>query len=100
MQFRNTTPTAVLITARTTDTSMTVEFWGTRQYDKVKAVFGPRKDVVPFTTITDTGDTCLGQGGSDGFHIDVERQFVNDRVVVRSDVFSTTYKPSPQVICG
>lgn len=100
MKFRNTTPYAVLITARTTNTSMTVQFWGTRQYDKIKAVFGPRTQVTPYTTITDTGPSCLGQEGSDGFRIDVERRFVNDRVVVRSDVFTTAFKPSPRVVCG
>ena len=100
MTFRNTSPNAVFIAASTTDTSMTVEFWGTRQFDKVKAVFGPRRDVVPFSTLTDPSPTCLEQSGSDGFTIDVERRFINDRSVVRSETFTTAYRPSPRVLCS
>lgn len=100
MKFRNDLPHAVLITARTTDTSMTVEFWGTRQYDKVKAVFGPRRDVVPYSSVSDSSPECLGQAGSDGFTIDVQRRFVTDREVVRSETITTTYRPSPRVICN
>ena len=100
MTFRNTSPNAVFIAASTTSTSMTVEFWGTRQFDKVKAVFGPRRDVVPYPTVTDPSPTCLGQSGSEGFTIDVERRFINDRSVVRTETFTTAYRPSPRVLCS
>lgn len=100
MTFRNSSPNAVFIAASTTDTSMTVEFWGTRQFDKVKAVFGPRRDVAPYPTVTDPSPTCLGQSGSDGFTIDVERRFIKDRSVVRTETFTTAYRPSPRVLCS
>ena len=100
MQFRNSLPNAVLITARTTNTSVTVEFWGTRQFDKVKAIFGPKRDVVPYATVADTSASCLGQEGSSGFTIDVERRFISEREVVRSETTTTTYRPAPRVICA
>lgn len=100
MKFKNSSPNAVLITARTTNTSVTVEFWGTRQFDKVKAVFGPKRDVVPYATVADTSASCLGQEGSSGFTIDVERRFISEREVVRSETTTTTYRPAPRVICA
>ena len=100
MKFKNSSPNAVLITARTTNTSVTVEFWGTRQFDKVKAVFGPKRDVVPYATVADPSASCLGQEGSSGFTIDVERRFISEREVVRSETTTTTYRPAPRVICA
>lgn len=99
MRFRNDSATAVLITARTTDTSVTVEFWGTRTYDRVKAVFGPRNNVVPYQTVYDDAPSCLGQDGVPGFTIDVERRFVVNGTVVRREVIASTYRPSPRVVC-
>lgn len=100
MTFRNTSKNAVFISAKTTNTSMTVEFWGTREFDKVKAVFGPRRDVVPYSTVIDRSSGCLGQDGSDGFSIDVDRLFIKDRTTVRSQTFTTSYRPSPRVVCS
>ena len=100
MSFRNNTPYGVFITTSMTNTSMTVNFWSTRIYDEVKAEFGPRMNVRPYSTIYDKSDKCLGQGGTDGFTIDVDRVFINDGVEQRRETITTTYKPSPEVICG
>lgn len=99
MRFRNDTPNAVFITAKTTDTSMKVAFWGTRQYDDIHAEFGPRMSVVPYTTIYDESSRCLGQSGVDGFSIDVDRVFVIAGQEVRRETIRTAYRPSPRVIC-
>ena len=99
MRFRNDAATAVLITARTTNTSVTFEFWGTRTYDRIKAVFGPRTNIVPYRTVYDDAPTCLGQSGEPGFTIDVERRFIVDRAVVRREAITSTYQPAPRVIC-
>ena len=48
MKFRNDTPNAVFITAGTTNSSMTVSFWGTKEYDEIAAEFGERTNIVPF----------------------------------------------------
>ncbi|MDO8307185.1 MAG: VanW family protein [Actinomycetota bacterium] len=100
MRFRNDSPYAVLLKARTTNTSMTVSFWGTRIYDEIKAEFGPRTDIVPFDTITDTSPQCLGQSGVSGFDITVDRVFYVAGAEVRREPIHTEYRPAPRVVCG
>jgi vancomycin resistance protein YoaR len=100
MKFRNPYDTPVYIQASATSTSVTVSFWGVPVYSDIKAEFGPRRDIKPFKTIYDESDTCLGQGGMEGFAIDVDRVFYNDGVEVKRETITTKYKPSPEVICG
>lgn len=99
MKFRNPGPNAVFITAGITNTSVTVSFWGTKQYD-IEAEFGPRRNIVPFEKIYDGSDTCLGQEGVDGFTITVDRVFYKDGVEVKREPITTRYKPAPKVVCG
>lgn len=100
MQFTNNTPYGVFITTSMTNTSMTVNFWSTKVYDKITAEFGARKNIRPFQTIYDKSDKCSGQGGMDGFTIDVARVFYQGGKEVKREVISTNYRPSPKVICG
>jgi len=100
MKFKNPYSDAVYIQASATSTSITVSFWGTPVYSEIKAEFGPRTDVKPFKTIYDESSTCLGQGGMEGFTIDVDRVFYKDGVEVKRQTITSKYKPSPEVICG
>ena len=100
MRFRNDTPHAVLITSGITNGSITVSFWGTKEFSDIQAEFGERRDIVPFATIYDKSDTCLGQGGVDGFAITVDRVFYKDGAEVAREPITTRYKPAPEVICG
>lgn len=100
MQFRNDTPHGVLITTRMTPTSITVSMWGTKVYDRVRDVSGPRTGVVRYRTVYDPSATCHAQSGVDGFSIVVTRVFVKDHEVVRREPIRTRYVPSPQVVCG
>ncbi len=100
MKFKNDTPCGVLITASTTPTSMTVSFWGTKQYDQVKAEFGPRTGVTKYSTVYDDSKQCLGQSGVNGFAIDVDRVFIKDGEEARRETISTRYRATPEVICG
>ena len=79
---------------------MTVNFWSTKVYDDIKAEFGPKTNIKPFATIYDKSDKCLGQDGSQGFDIDVDRVFYKDGAEVKRETISTAYKPAPKVICG
>jgi vancomycin resistance protein YoaR len=99
MKFRNDTPHGVLITTVMRDTSLTVTMWGTKAYDKVTAVSGPRTDVRPFKTEYDTTSACHAQSGEPGFGIVVTRQFYRAGKLVRSEPIVTRYQPSPQVEC-
>jgi vancomycin resistance protein YoaR len=100
MKFRNDTPNAVFITSSITNGSMTVSFWGTKEYDAIEAEFGKRTNVVPFTKVYDDSKDCLGQSGVDGFTITVDRVFYKDGVEVKREPITTRYKPAPEVICG
>ena len=100
MSFRNDTPCGVLLTTRMTPTSMTVDFWGTKQFDDIDAEFGPRRDVTEFATVYDTSDTCLGQQGVNGFSIDVDRVFIKGGEEVKRERITTRYKATPKVVCG
>jgi vancomycin resistance protein YoaR len=100
MKFRNDTPNAVFITAGITNTSMTVSFWGTKQYDEITAEFGKRTGIVPFQKIYDESEGCLGQSGVDGFTITVDRVFYKGGEEVRREPITTRYKPAPDVTCG
>ena len=100
MKFKNPYANPVYIQASANSTSVTVSFWGTPEYSDIKAEFGPRRDIKPFKTIYDESDTCLGQGGMEGFAIDVDRVFFKDGVEVNRQTITTKYKPSPEVICG
>ena len=100
MKFRNPGPNAVFITAGITNGSMTVSFWGTKEYDDIKADFHKRHDMVPFEKVYDDSDSCLGQAGVDGFTITVDRVFYKDGAEVKREPITTKYKPAPNVICG
>jgi vancomycin resistance protein YoaR len=100
MKFRNNTPNAVFITAGTTNSSMTVSFWGTKEYDNITAEFGERKSIVPYEKIYDESEDCLGQNGVDGFTITVDRVFYKDGEEVEREPITTRYKPAPDVTCG
>lgn len=98
--FENDTPNGVLIKASTTGTSVTVDFWGTKQFDEIRSVTGPRTRPTPFVTQYDQRPTCSSTSGSDGFDIAVTRVFVAGGRDVDREEFRTRYKPQPRIICG
>ena len=100
MSFKNDTPHAVLVTTIMKNTSITVSIWGTKVYDQIKAVSGPRYNVVPAGgTQYDTTPTCHAQGGMEGFSIDVYRVFLKGGKEVKREKITTRYRPSPTVLC-
>jgi vancomycin resistance protein YoaR len=100
MTFRNDTKSAVLIKTTMRNTSLTVSMYGTKVYDKVRAVSGPRENVRPFKTLYDDSSTCHAQAGSPGFSIVVTRVFYKGGEVVKREPIRTVYRPSPTVKCG
>jgi vancomycin resistance protein YoaR len=100
MKFKNTNPYPVLITTAMTNGSMKATFWGTKEYDKIEAESSKRRHNIPFDTVYDSSDKCLGQEGVDGFWITVDRVFYKGGVEVKREPITTHYKPAPKVICG
>jgi vancomycin resistance protein YoaR len=100
MKFRNDTKHAVLIKTIMRNTSLTVNMYGTKVYDKIRAVSGPRENVRAYKTIYNDEKGCLAQSGSPGFSIVVTRVFYQDGEVVKREPIKTVYRPSPRVVCG
>ena len=100
MKFRNPEATGVFITARTTRSSLTIEMWGTKHYDEIRAISGPKVDIRSFQTINSRGPECLEQEGMIGFKITVDRVFIKDGVEVKREPNTTTYRPTPAVRCS
>jgi vancomycin resistance protein YoaR len=99
MKFTNTSPNAVLIKTKMTDSSMKVTFWGTRQYDSIEAEFGERINISQPKKIVMTNKKCVPQEGIEGFTITVDRVFVKDGVEVIREPMTTIYNAGPDIVC-
>jgi vancomycin resistance protein YoaR len=97
-KFTNTTDGGILVQVTTTDTSITVTFWGTKTYD-VTATKSARYDVVQPRKIVDDGPDCINQTPVVGFKVDVGRVFRQGGKVVRTQKFTTNYRPEDDVTC-
>ena len=98
--FENDSPHGVLIKTSYTGTSITVTFWGTRRFDRVKALTGPRTRIRDFGTEYVDREDCTATEGEKGFDIVVTRVFVDGGREIRRERFTTRYKPEPRFICG
>lgn len=99
LKFKNDTPAGILITTKMTKTGLTVNMWGEKQYDAVKAVSGPKMNTKPFSKEEASGPSCVEQAGVPGFSIEVDRLFYKGAEQVKKQTFTTTYIPAAQVTC-
>jgi vancomycin resistance protein YoaR len=97
-KFTNTTDGGVLIQIAVTDSSITVTFWGTKKYD-VTATKSARYDIVQPKKFTDPGPDCLDQNPVPGFKVDVGRIIKQGGKVVKTQKFTTNYRPEDDVTC-
>lgn len=101
MKFRNDGPYPVLITTKMTNSSMTVDFWGTKVYDNIEAEFGERTSIrKPETIYRKKKDGCSPQAGIPGFSINVDRVFYQAEEEVKRETIRTFYRAAPEVKCG
>ena len=82
----------MLIQVATTSSSITVTFWGTKKYD-VTATKSARYDVVQPKEVSDPGPDCLDQNPVPGFKVDVGRIIKQGGKVVKTEKFTTNYRP-------
>lgn len=87
------------IQARSTDTSLTISFLGTKKYDEIRATKGPRTNITPPGKRTGSGDTCEVQTPLEGFDVTVGRTFVQGGKEVKHEDFKTHYTPRDEVTC-
>lgn len=97
-KFTNTTDGGVLIQVSTTNTSITVSFWGTKKYD-VTATKSARYDIVQPKKYSDDGPDCIDQSPVVGFKVDVGRILKQNGKVVKTQKFTTNYRPEDDVTC-
>ncbi len=97
-KFTNTTDGGILMQVRTTDTSITVTYWGTKKYD-VTATKSARYDIVQPKKYEDDGEECIDQNPVVGFKVDVGRILKQGGKVVRTEKYTTNYRPEDDVTC-
>jgi len=99
MKFTNTSPNAVFISTKMTNTSMKVTFWGTKQYDEIRAEFGERTNIRQPQKIVNRTKKCTPQAGIQGFTITVDRVFIKDGAEVEREPMTTVYRAGPEIVC-
>ncbi|WP_328483312.1 VanW family protein [Streptomyces sp. NBC_00377] len=99
LRFANDSGHALYIQAEATDTSVTVNFIGTRKYDEVRSVTGPRTKVTQPRRKVSTDEKCVPQTPLEGFDVTVDRVFYDDGREVRREPFRTHYTPRDEVTC-
>ncbi|WP_314219460.1 VanW family protein [Streptomyces zaehneri] len=99
LKFANDSGHALYIQAEATDTSVTVTFLGTRKYDEIKSVTGPRTHVRQPERKVSTDGKCVPQTPLEGFDVTVDRVFYNDGREVRREPFRTHYTPRDEITC-
>ncbi|MET9818890.1 VanW family protein [Streptomyces sp. NPDC006355] len=99
LRFTNDSGKAIYIQAESTDTSVTVSFLGTRKYDEIKSVKGPRTEVKkPEKKVSDDKE-CVPQTPLEGFDVTVERVFYDGGREVKREPFRTHYTPRDEIVC-
>ncbi|MGW0611416.1 VanW family protein [Streptomyces sp. NPDC002788] len=99
LRFTNDSGKALYIQAESTDMSVTVSFLGTRKYDEVKSVKGPRTAVKKPERKESDDKECVPQSPLEGFDVTVERVFLDDGREVRREPFRTHYTPRDEIVC-
>lgn len=100
LRFANDSGKALYVQAEATDTSITITFLGTKRYDEIRAVKGPRTNVKPPAVRTDNGPKCEPQSPLEGFDVAVDRVFVKGGQEVKRETMKTRYTPRDSVTCG
>ena len=99
LRWRNDSPYGVLVKTSYTGTSITVTFYGTKVWDSIESVSGPRTRVKGSYTKYQYGAGCDSHKGGSGFDIVVTRLFKRGGKVEKSEKFFTRYLPDPTIVC-
>lgn len=99
LKFDNDSGNAIYIQAESTDTSVTITFLGTRKYDEIGSVTGPRTNVKQPEKKVNSDEQCVPQTPLEGFDVTVQRVFVADGREVKREPFRTHYTPRDEIVC-
>lgn len=100
LRWRNDSGHPLTIRAASTDTSVTITLLGTKRYDEIRAVQGPRTKVTPPSKREASGPDCEAQTPLEGFDVAVDRVFVRQGAEVKRQTFRTHYTPRDEVVCA
>jgi vancomycin resistance protein YoaR len=101
--FKNNSKFGVYIDTSYTDTSVTVTFYGHKDFDVDAVTDGPKNFTDPETQCkvnksVPKGTVNVTQEGSQGFDILVKRLFTYSDGTTRTENFFTHYKPEPMIV--
>lgn len=99
LKFNNDSGKAMYIQAESTDTSVTVNFLGTKKYDDVKSEKGPRTNVQKPKERPGAKESCEPQTPLEGFDVKVDRVFYQGGKEAKREPFRTHYTPRDKVTC-
>nr|WP_206313318.1 VanW family protein [Streptomyces coryli] len=101
LKFKNDSGNAIYIKAAATQNSITISFLGTKKYDEIDSVKGPRTKIKEPGTRKGDPDPkkCEPQTPLEGFDVKVDRIFRNGGEEVRRETFKTHYTPRDAVTC-
>ncbi|MEU6866191.1 VanW family protein [Streptomyces sp. NPDC046876] len=99
LRWLNDSGHAVYVKAESTDSSVTISLLGTKKYDEIRSVKGPRTNTVPPAKITGSGPACEVQTPLEGFDVAVDRVFVQGGQEVKRETYRTHYTPRDEVTC-
>lgn len=100
LKFKNNTQNNILIKAIPARDGITISMYGTKVYDRITAKFGEPYNLNNNIEVVNSYDpNCLPQDPAPGFKIVVTRQFWKNNSIVQSENFTTSYRPSDNIIC-
>ncbi|MEO6713128.1 MAG: VanW family protein, partial [Mycobacteriales bacterium] len=105
LKWQNDHPTGILVKTSYTGTTITVTFYGTKQYDEIRSLSGvrtrPTKPKTVYLGPSTPEKKCNGVDvGQDGFDIVVYREFWKGGAQVKPrERFYTRYLPENVMIC-
>jgi vancomycin resistance protein YoaR len=98
-KWTNDTGAGILVQASVSGSDLTVTLWGTKKWD-IKAVKGPRRNIVEPKVIVDAKANCVPQAPTPGFDVTVTQIFSQNGAQVRTVGFNTHYIPEDTVTCS
>lgn len=98
LRFRNTLDSAIVIDTSYTNSSVTVTFWGTKEY-QVQAGKSPRRNIRQPREIVDDSVNCANQNPQPGFEVDVYRLLHKDGHLVKRETYHVKYNPADKITC-
>jgi len=104
MAFQNDTDYGVLVDTSFSESSpgssgsITVRLWSTKHRD-VETSTSDRSAITDYEQVTESGEDCVPQQGTNGFDVTVNRVIRENGSVIADEDIHTTYNPAAAITC-